>query len=289
MINKDVKKFLKRIKENPNPAIPKEGFSNSMTTPNKPISFLFRPNNYRRQMRVGIKTNSTVKKIINTIPKATTGKHNKLISIKNYQENITLQYGVETLTAIHKQHTVKGHKETFLIEADTIDQINKRIDYYKNIAKEKMDYALDCFAKKFRIVLPYEKKIWGRAENWIKGEEFIDSIPIECIIHDTHFKKVYTEGLEFMSGKGQDPTATIKTYIKNRCIEDISPEILKRLENIENKYEKQYMDFYEKAVIPIQEQIVTHLKRLRKEIRDFQKNQKREIKQVKSQKSLKDF
>jgi hypothetical protein len=59
----------------------------------------------------------------------------------------------------------------------------------------------------------------------MKGEEVIDSIPRETIIHDTVFKKVYPEGVEFIGGKGIEPGSRMKNYLKNRAVEDIAPEL----------------------------------------------------------------
>ena len=63
-----------------------------------------------------------------------------------------------------------------------------------------------------------------------KGEDYIDKIPKEVIIHDTIFKKVYGEGIEF--GVTGEPTVKLKTYIKNRAIEDIAPEIIKSINEV---------------------------------------------------------
>lgn len=227
---------------------PIEALSTSMTTSKKHIKLLFRPHNYRRQTRVGIKTNSTIKNIITLFPNSLAA-HSKLISIKDYLPNITIQYGKETLTAIYHQNIIGGYKETYLIEANTIEEFNKRVSHYKNIRKEKLDFALYKFSKQYRIHLPYEKIEWSRAENWIRGEEYLDNIPREVILHDTHFKKVYMSGFEFLGNKGDDPTGTLTTYIKNRCLEDVAPEIVNKLDQFE-----------EQALTPLTEQIKLHLK-----------------------------
>jgi len=223
---------------------PKEPLSNSMTTIGKPFKILWRPNNYRRQIKVKTKTNSGIENIktaITTID--TTGtrlnynQHTKLLSIHgfNKQKNhtgITIQYGKETITGIYSQNIICGNKEIFLIEANTSELCQKRIDDKKEDIKKYIDESIEKFIKQFNIKLPYEKTIWAKHgyEDWIKGEEFIDKIPREVIVHDTHFKKVYGEGIEFISDeRGQEPTIKLKNYIKNRAIEDIAPEIVKEI------------------------------------------------------------
>ena len=75
---------------------------------------------------------------------------------------------------------------------------------------------------------PYVKR---KPEIEIKGEEFIDSLPRDLIIHDTVFKKVYEQGVEF---KG---VPYVKNYIKNRALEDVSPIISDQLMLIDKKIE----------------------------------------------------
>ena len=92
--------------------------------------------------------------------------------------------------------------------------------------------ALRAFSKQFKLNIPYNRAIWSRYEEFTKGEEFIDSIPQEVIIHDTFFKKVYKKGIEFKNTKkGESPGVHIKNYIKNRAIEDIAPEIARAIES----------------------------------------------------------
>ena len=89
-----------------------------------------------------------------------------------------------------------------------------------------MDNTLKEFSHKFKVFLPFKRPIWGRHEDFIKGESYIDKIPRESQFIDTVCKKVYAEkGIEFIGGKGEEPTLKTKTYLKTRAIEDIAPEI----------------------------------------------------------------
>lgn len=217
-------------------------------------------------MRIGEFTNSAKNHVMTTIPKVTTGKHNNLVFIRDYAQHITLQVGKHSLTAIYKQNIIGGHKETFLIEADTMQQMEERIDNYKNIAQERMDEAMVRFAKQFRLYLPFEKITWQRAENWIKGDEYVDKIPKEVIIHDTVFKKVYGEGIEILTGKGQDATATTKQFFKNRCIEDFSPQIAEAIKDIVQTFE-------DSALKPLTAQIELHLEVQRETLQTLKRMQ----------------
>lgn len=206
---------------------PQEGITNSMAITNLPLTILWRPNNYRRQIKVKTSTNSTIKNIKSAIG-AIPSKHNRLIFIKTYP-GVTLQLGKNSLTAIHSQNIIGGVKEVYLLKG-TITNINKKLDKKAKEIKNKLDAALKIFSYRFKINLPSERPQWQRFEDWIKGEEFIDSIPKEVIIHDTVFKKVYGEGIEF---KGKTPVVNIKTYIKNRAIEEIAPKIALELKKIQ--------------------------------------------------------
>jgi len=211
----------------------KEGPPKSMTT-NPPYKsngfrYLVRFNNFRRQITVKEKTNSTLQEIRGTIAKLpmelNINPRTKIISIKNYNKGITIQYGKNTLT------------ETRLIERDTIDGINARIDEIKQNIKNRLNDTLKEFSRKFNLSIPFKKPIWVRHEIWIKGDEKIDNIPRETIIHDTVGKKVYGEGWEFAGGKEQEPTAHIKNYLKNRAIENISPEIAASLNKLSLRFD----------------------------------------------------
>ncbi len=220
--------------------VSKEDLSNSMTTTKKTFSYFFRPNNYRRQIPVKEKTNSTLQEIKDTISplpmELNINSHTKMISIKGFKPNITIQYGRTTLTAIYSQTIIAGEKEIFRIERNSISEINARINEIKQNIEKRVDNALKEFSSKFNLSLPFKKPIWSRYEDFIKGEEHIDKIPQECIIHDTFFKKVYGKGIEFKKAGLEEPTVHLKNYIKNRAIEDIAPEIANAITEVYTKF-----------------------------------------------------
>ena len=210
---------------------PLEANPSSMTTPKTPFKIFWRPNNYRRKIKIKIHPNSTPKSTIDSTKELQTNysKHSKLLFVK--YKGITIQYGKETLIGIYSQAKVGGVKEVYLIEANSIDDLEERIKQKKDEIEKKIDTALFSFAKKYKIFVPFTKPEWVRYEDFIKGEDFIDSIPPEVIIHDTFFKKVYGKGIEF-GKKDAEPTVHLKNYIKNRAIEDVAPEIVNSINNL---------------------------------------------------------
>jgi len=228
--NKTKKDVVKEFFEKVNgPIVLKEIGSNSMTTTKSNFSVLWRPNNYRRQIAVKEKDDSAIKNIKSAIG-AIPNSHTKIISIKGYTPNITIQYGKNTLTGIYSQNKIGGVKEVFLIETLKWQDAQERIDQKKQEIEIRIDSALYKFINQFNIGIPLKTPIWSRYEDFIKGEEYIDKIPREVIIHDTYFKKVYGEGLEFKSSKvNEEPSVHMKNYLKNRAIEDIAPNIEKEL------------------------------------------------------------
>lgn len=223
-----LKEFMRSIEEPINPRLLKEKPYRGMASTKPNFSIFFRPNNYRRQIAVKEKDNSTIQKI-KSATSAIPDKHTKIISIKNYKPNITIQYFKNHVVAIYSQNIIGGVKEIFLIERSNLDEIDRRINEIKASIQKRIDEALYDFTTRFEIALP-GKPIWIRYEDFIKGEDYIDSIPREVIVHDTFFKKVYGEGIEFISSKkGEKPTVHLKNYIKNRAIENISPRIADEL------------------------------------------------------------
>ena len=239
-----------------------------MTTTPSTQKILWRPNNYRRQIQVKTKTNSGVETILTTIPlsmrkNTTYNDHTKLLFIKNYQPNITIQYGKNTLTGIFSQNIIHGKKETYLIETKTFKQCQNLLDKKRDEIKTRIDKALIDFAKTFKIYIPVCSPKWDRYEDWVKGEDYIDQIPKETIIHDTYFKKVYGDGIEFKSSQNQkEPVVLMKNYIKNRAVEDISPQIADEINHMHTSLAEELNPTITKltpAIKALTEQITLHL------------------------------
>ena len=208
----------------------KEKKRGSMTTI-KPIhKIFFRPNNWRLKQQIKTRDNSTMQKIAKAIGTTikqkdfTFSDHTKLAFIKKYN-GLTIQLGKNTITAIYSQKIIKGIKQIYFIQAHSNDELEERIDQIKDDIKQKMIDSLRIFCKEFRIDT-IGNPTWDRYEDFIKGEDFIDRIPVKTIIHDTYFKKVYGQGIEYkQTERKEEPTVHLKNYIVNQSIKRHSPEI----------------------------------------------------------------
>ncbi len=217
----------------------KERKPSSMTTIKPIYKIFFRPNNWRLKQQIKTRDNSTMYKLAKAIGSAikkkdfTYNEHTKLVFIKNYN-GITIQLGKNTTTAIYSQKIIKGNKQIYFIRAYSTEHLEERIDQLKDDIKKKMVDALRIFCKAYNIET-IGNAAWDRYEDFIKGEEFIDKIPVSTIIHDTYFKKVYGQGIEFkQTDKKEEPTVHLKNYIVNQAIKRHSPEIAESIEILGN-------------------------------------------------------
>ena len=210
-------------------------FNEQLSGKKQTYKILFRPNNYRRQVRVQKKTDKILNRIKRKIPQAKITQHTKMVTLKDHKRHITIQYGRDQVVGIYSQPIIDGNKEVYLIEANTPKDAGERILQRGQGIKEAIDSALHDFCTQLHIALPNpQPPTWRRYEDWIKGEEYIDSLPRDLIIHDTYFKKVYPTGIEFKGKTGHnfDPGVLAKNYIKSRAIEDIAPEIAASLDRL---------------------------------------------------------
>lgn len=232
-----------------------EELPDSMTTMPQPIKMLWRPNNYRRVLSVKSHNNSTYEKIKSTIDPTTKLKkdpHTKTITIRNYFPYITLQLFKEKLMAIWSQRVLNGDKETFLITAWTMAQFEERVKTKKKEIEKTIDMVLLDFAKKYKLLIPFSSPRWVRAEDWTRGEEFIESIPRDMIIHDEHFKKVYGRGIEFTKKSDNKPHSTVHmtNYIREQMLGKTFPELKQDLIDIKNTLSKMPLRVLAKGTKP---------------------------------------
>lgn len=244
-------KLEKEIKEEQRFLIvPQEMKTDSMTIQKKPFFLLWRPNNYRRQITISRPYDSGMLKVPQetypTIPsfpmelkekygkKLTIGGRNKLISIKDFKENITLQLGTTKLTAIYSQKKKGNKKIVFRIEGDNEKEVLKKIKGIKEDIKVYLDNALKEFSKQYGLYLPLIKPKWTRYEDFLRGEEYLEKIPKDVMIFGTTFKKVYERGIEFIKYKEEEPTDSIVNYIDNQAILK-NKDVLTILANMNNK------------------------------------------------------
>ncbi len=254
------KKHVKDICNTQWKGVLKERKANSMTTTKFIYNILFRPNNYRRKIQIKERDNSTMQKIAKAIGSAikkkdfTYSEHTKLVFIKNYN-GITIQLGKNTITAIYSQKIINGVKQIYSIKAYSTEDLEERIGQLKDEIQKKMDDALGFFCKDYNIET-IGTTSWDRYEDFIKGEEYIDKIPFNTIIHDTYFKKVYGQGIEYKQTEDkEDPTVHLKTYIINQSLKKHSPEIAESIDNLGNAL----LNKLNPAIEKLTEQIIVHL------------------------------
>jgi len=185
-------------------------------------SILFRPHNYRRMVLTRAKTDVVMRRIKKKMPLATITPQNKLVSFKQFKPDVTIQFGRRKVIGIYN----RPERVVYHIKAYSIQDLQQRVNYWREQIRGRIDGAIKEFLE--QLCLPHlSVSIWQRYEDWLKGEEYIDSLPDDLIVHDTFFKKVYEQGVEFIGPKGHGlmPGVSVKHYIKNRAIEDVAPEI----------------------------------------------------------------
>lgn len=213
-----------------------KGVRGSMTPPPLFIkeqygTYYWRPNNYRRQIKVN-RRNYKIDAFIKEHFKSAPHPQNKIISLQ--YRGITLQYAKDHLTGIYKQNIIQGVKQVYEFHG-TPNQVDAQIKDKAIDICRKIDGALYSFIKECKLLLPIEKPIWVRHEDFLRGEEYIESIPKEVIIHTSGLKKVYGKGVEFMGEKkGDKPAEKIANYIKTRAIEDIAPQIAESIQEVKD-------------------------------------------------------
>lgn len=207
--------------------VPPEGYSRGTYPPhpylNENQGILWRPHNYRRQIEVKPRNEQILAFIKGTLG-GTPHPQNKVITIADF-EGITIQYKKKTVSGIYKQNIIAGVKEIYHLRGSPIE-IAKRMEEKKEIIRHKIDTAILKFIRKCKIYKPQSILLWSHYEDFVRNESYIEKIPKEVIINDQHFKKVYGKGIEFIGDhRGDTPVTKLRTYIKNRALEDIAPEI----------------------------------------------------------------
>jgi hypothetical protein len=199
----------------------KEGIIDSMTMPSSTIFFFWRPNNYRLKIPFKIGLDSTSKEVLPTIGLLPLQSRRGLRTIK-VNSRITLQVGRSCVMAIFSLKNDVGSKQWYKVPGNNIKALESFIDGKVSEIEKSLRFEVS----KLGLPLDYTKSFWLRHEDGVKNEEFIKHIPESLIIHDTFFKKVYGDELEFKS------PIYLKNYISNRAIESVVPEIVNELEQI---------------------------------------------------------
>lgn len=206
-----------------------------------PIKFYWRPNNYRRQFLFNTETFKR-----NTTPQiANFGT--KFIYKDFYNTTIVVDIPRKKpakITAIYKPLK----RFYYEIKCYNLKEINERINKKVKDIENTLINALNIFIKHFGGNFDLDSGKWVRFEDDIHGEEFIDKLPRDLIITDTYFKKVYQKGIEFKN------PAYVKSYISNRAVEEITPEIAEAINELGSKF-----DLFTERVTPAIESLAANM------------------------------
>lgn len=239
-------------------------------TSKKQFSFAFQPHNHRRYYSYDTTTLSEQTLLKNIGKEGIVGFE---FSKKNYGTELHLNnfWGCrvvirkKTIEVINKWQG----KRWRVIEGDTIEEIDSKIDAYIEELNTKSDEAIKKVIK-YGHGKPDMALIKTRGEIGIHGDEFLDSIPEDLIIQDTYFKKLYKKKPEFnLDNKGK--AGYVKNYISIRAIEKVSPEIANEIKGVNDVLQGELKPVLESLT----EQIKLHLevqkitKDTMKDIRDF--------------------
>lgn len=236
--------FYERINEKiikDSVTFPSEAFSDSTGIRRENFfKIMFRPNNYRRQIKVKYYRENFQRKLTPSI------KHfqwkissKKIFYITNYRDRINIELGKTMLSAYYSQYEQNGVKEIYLIERETQKEIDQRVKEIGIEIKKKLDLALRDFIREFNLIIDggFFKPIWRGYEDFIQEESYLSKLPKEMVIHDTLFKKEYKEGVECIKYKERDATESARTIIHNLAVKRVTPEIVEELQKINQKIE----------------------------------------------------
>ena len=215
-----------------------DSFNHTMVVKNnnkKNITYLLQPHNHRLYFDFD-KSNfnpikpsyHTLKKyesmvaIFNTAYTYTPLNHNSEHKYENFM-GCQIRVKKNQVEVINKWYNKQWRKLT----AENLNQINEMIDKEMETLTEQSIEALKSFIDLHKGKSRFEI-LKLKCEQGIHGDDYLDKIPREMIIHDTYFKKDYAKKVEMFK------VAEIKNYISNRCIENIAPEIAAEINNIHN-------------------------------------------------------
>ncbi len=236
-----------------------------------PITFYWRPNNYRLQipfkrekLNLGKDITPLIKNRKGSVVKTPYGN----IKVSNFgskisckinrfpvmldKESITITYSLK-IERLNKKFKKELKKAIYKIEAENITDIDKKIKEKVEEIKKICIETTERFIKKYGGEADFSKAKFIAHEDGIHAEDWM---PKEAVIYDTHFKKVYKDEIELKS------PLLVKNYISNRVVEEIAPEIAKEIKdnnnaigNIDEKIEKRLTPVLEKLT----KQIELHL------------------------------
>lgn len=232
--NKDsFRRYVERITTPIFNKVLQETKSDSRTTINQ-FSFLWQPHNYRLKIPITYRKIAIPKVLFSRIKY--TERTNKY-TIKNFK-GLTVEINPKCLIIIYSS------KKWYKLQG-SMPEVNAKLEYLLKEIEDKCIKKAKELQKLCNFRPYFNKRTWVRQEDGIKGDEFLDKIDPKLIIHDTTFKKVYKDKVEFKS------PFYVKNYINNRAIDMVAPKIVDRLEeftiaiNLEIKNKKLHMKILE--------------------------------------------
>ena len=233
-LNADVEAAVKRITEPIFKAnSPQETPSNPMRAAEPTIRRLIQPHNFRRYFNF----QKDRQPYYNPTIKHEQKNHNSEHHYKDF-------YGCHVIVRKNQVEVINlwHQKQWRLIEAYSIEQINERIEQIQQEMEQQTINAMQHFIKVNGGISDLRPITKRKAEIGIHGDDYIDNLPKDLIIHDTHFKKVYNEKVEFLG------EASVKNYISNRALEGFMPELCHEIAAIRED-NSAWMAKYEKHLI----------------------------------------
>lgn len=183
---------------------------------------LWRPNNYRLKIPVkqgSIGNFSSIKGSMGVFP-VEIGK--KGLGTLRINKRITLMIYDKCVVGVFSLKDQEGRKEWYQVEVDSVESFEEWFDAKLKEIEGELRFEI----AKLRGDLDFSQGVWIRHEDGVKNEEFLDTLPESLVLHDTYFKKVYRNEVEFKS------PVYVKNFISNRALDRVAPEIVRELGEI---------------------------------------------------------
>ena len=230
----DDKQLIQQIKEKFKKVLG-ERLTNTMGVEGVFIKSLWRPNNYRLTMIFNKDTFKPThpKKPLFPVEIKSTNYGSKFI--QKTDERTTIMVDKTKITCIYSLKDFNYNKIWYLIEAYSLEDIEKRIIEKVNDIKSYCIQQINRFTKVYGGRAIIDKAYWSWYEDGLHTEEYLDKISREYIVHDTIFKKVYKDEIEFRKPKGQlkgEPALHLKNTITNLAIKNTAPELIKEIQDL---------------------------------------------------------
>ena len=202
----------------------------------KPIAW--RPNKYRRQIQIRSPLLTPKGGDPLTYIKAlgfVENKQNKTFWCYTWKQDLIFNLAKKTLICYWNQELYKtGEKVIYLIKAQSIEEQTKILKESAQKIHDYMDEELINVAKKLKLYIPCTKSVYVCGEDWIRGEDYIESLGLNSFFQGGICKKVYPTGVEYKTKKGEGESINLAcNYLENQAVKSVMPELNTRLSTLE--------------------------------------------------------